>query len=175
MIHLEKVNWDNYEDVLNLNVRKEQENFVASNDTSLIHAFLASSDGDPVFAFAIYNDDAVVGFILLGYDDDWTGYEHDAWLKSDVYKKWEGRKYYYVWRFMVDEKYQNKGYGREALEKAIAFLKTRPCGDARYIILSYERENTVAKKLYASLGFNEPEEFAPYYEEDDEINAILEI
>ena len=51
-IHLEKVDWDNYEKVLKLRVTKEQENFVASNDYSLIHAFLALSDGDPVYAFA---------------------------------------------------------------------------------------------------------------------------
>ena len=73
MIHLEKVNWDNYKDVLKLKVTKEQEDFVADNDISLIHAYLALSDGEPVYAFAIYNDDKVVGFIQMGYDDDWTG------------------------------------------------------------------------------------------------------
>ena len=119
MIRLEKINWDNYEDVLKLKVTKEQEDYVADNDTSLIHAFLALSDGDPVYAFAIYNDDKVVGFIQMGYDDDWTGEEHESWLNSDVYKKWEGKKYYFIWRFMIDKKYQHKGYGKEALKKAL--------------------------------------------------------
>ena len=172
MIHLEKVNWDNYEDVLKLKVTKEQEEYVAKNDISLIHAFLALSDGNPVYAFAIYNDDKVVGFIQMGYDDDWTGEEHESWLNSDVYKKWEGKKYYFIWRFMIDKKYQKKGYGKEALIKAMEFLRTKPNGDAEYITLSYERTNVVAKKLYASLGFYEPVEFEPYYEEDDEIFAI---
>ena len=173
MIHLEKIDWDNYSEVLKLHVSKEQEDYVARNDTSLIHAFLAIQDGDKVYAYAIYNDDTAIGFIMMGYDDDWTGYEHEAWLNSDVYKKWEGKKYYFIWRFMIDEKYQRKGYGKEALEKAISFLKTKPNGEAEYIILSYERENMVAKKLYASLGFYEPEEFAKYYEDGDEITAIL--
>ena len=31
MISLVKINWDNYEDVLELHVAKEQENFVADN------------------------------------------------------------------------------------------------------------------------------------------------
>ena len=172
MIHLEKVDWDNYGKVLKLRVAKDQEDYVADNDCSLIHAFLALSEGESVYAFAIYNDDEVVGFIQMGYDDDWTGEEHEAWLNSDVYKKWEGKKYYFIWRFMIDEKYQHKGYGKEALKKALEFLRTKPDGDAEYITLSYDRENVVAKKLYASLGFNEPEEFAPYYEEDDEISAI---
>ena len=175
MIHLEKVDWDNYEKVIKLHVAKDQEDFVADNDESLIHAYLALSDGDPVFAFAIYNDDTPVGFIQMGYDDDWSGEEHEAWLNSDVYKKWDGKKYYFIWRFMIDEKYQGKGYGREALRKAIEFLKKEPCGKAEYITLSYERTNEVAKKLYFSLGFYEPKEFEPYYEEDDEIYAILKI
>ena len=175
MIHLEKVSWENYEKVLKLRVTREQMDFVASNDYSLIHAYLAIAEGEPVYAFAIYNDKTIVGFIMMGYDDDWTGYEHEAWLKSDVYKKWEGKKYYFIWRFMIDKKYQKKGYGKEALRQAIDFLKTRPDGDAKYILLSYEKENEVAKNLYASLGFYEPEEFMPYYEKDDEISAILEI
>ena len=41
MIHLEKVNWDNYEDALKLKVTKEQEDFVADNDISLINAFFS--------------------------------------------------------------------------------------------------------------------------------------
>ena len=75
MIHLEKIDWDNYESVLKLRVAKDQENFVASNKASLIHAFLAVSEGNPVYAYAIYNDKKVVGFIMMGYDDDWTGEE----------------------------------------------------------------------------------------------------
>ena len=175
MIHLEKVDWDNYRKVIKLHVAKDQEDFVAENDTSLIHAFLALSDKDPVYAFAIYNDDEVVGFIQMGYDDDWSGEEHEAWLNSDAYKKWDGKKYYFIWRFMIGEQYQKKGYGKKALLKAIDFIKTYPCGDAKYITLSYERTNVVAKKLYASIGFYEPEEFAPYYEEGDEIIAVYNL
>ena len=175
MIHLEKVNWDNYEDVIKLHVAKGQDDFVADNDESLIHAFLAVSEGDPVFAFAIYNDDTVVGFIQMGYDNDWSGGEREDWLNSDAFKAYEGKYYYFVWRFMIDEKYQNKGYGREAFRQALDFLKTEPCGKAEYITLSYEKTNEVAKKLYFSFGFYEPSEFAKYYHEEDEINAILKL
>ena len=42
-IHLERVNWDNYGKVLKLRVTKEQENYIASNRASLIHAFLEMS------------------------------------------------------------------------------------------------------------------------------------
>ena len=173
--HLEKVNWDNYRDVLRLSVAKEQENFVASNEFSLIHAYLAICDDDIVYTFAIYNDDTVVGFISIGYDNDWSGEEREDWLNSDIYKEYEGINYYYIWRFMIDEKYQGKGYGREAFKQALDFIKSRPCGDAEYVTLSYERANEVAKNLYFSFGFYEPKEFEPYYEEEDEIRAILKI
>lgn len=175
MIHLEKVNWDNYEDVIKLHVSKEQEDFVADNDCSLIDAFLAVSEGDPVFAFAIYDVDTVVGFILMGYDNDWSGEERDNWLNSDAYKAYDGKYYYFIWRFMIGEKYQRKGYGREALKQALDFIRTEPCGKAEYVTLSYEPANEVARKLYFSLGFYEPAEFAPYYEKGDEIYAILKL
>lgn len=172
-IHLEKVNWDNYEKVLKLRVTKEQENFVASNEYSLIHAFLAMSESEPVFAFAIYKDKTIIGFIQLCYDNDWTGYEHEKWLQSDEYKSYEGKYYYAIWRFMIDKKYQNKGYGKKAFQLALDFIKTKPAGDAEYMTLSYESENTVAKNLYASFGFREY--FNEYLEKDDEITCLLKM
>ena len=172
-IHLEKVNWDNYEKVLKLRVTKEQENYVASNKASLIHAFLESSEGIPVYAFAIMNGKTVVGFIQLMYDDDWTGYEREDWLNSDLYKKYEDKPYYYIWRFMVDKKYQHRGYGKEAFRQALEFIKTSPDGKAEYAVISYEPSNTVARNLYKSFGFEE--RFNDYLHDDDEIFAILKL
>ena len=172
-IHLEKVNWDNYEKVLKLKVTKEQENFVASNKASLIHAFLVSSEGVPVHAFAIYKNKTIIGFIMFDYDNDWTGEEYEEWLQSDEYKSYEGKYYYYIWRFMIDKKYQNKGYGRETIKQVLDLIKTFPDGKAEYVLLSYEPNNEVAKKLYASFGF--VEHFNEYMKEDDEITALLKL
>ena len=172
-IHLEKVDWDNYEKVLKLRVTKEQENFVASNDYSLIHAFLALSDGDPVYAFAIYKGKTVIGFIQIGYDDDWTGEEYEEWLQSDEYKSYVGKHYYFIWRFMIDKKYQRNGYGREAFKQALDFIKTEPSGKAEYITLSYEPSNELGRKLYGSFGFKEV--FREYLHDDDEVSAMLKI
>lgn len=171
-IHLEKVTYDNITKVLRLRVTKEQRNFVADNRTSIIQAYLSVVDEEPVFTFAIYNGKTVVGFIMMCYDDDWTGYEREDWLNSDDYKKLEGTHYYAVWRFMIDKKYQNCGYGKEAFKKALEFIKTFPAGKAEYITLSYEPENTVAKNLYASFGF---QEFDKYYHEGDEMVAYLKL
>ena len=172
-IHLEKVTWDNYGKVLNLRVTKEQQNFVASNKASLIHAFLEQSSGTPVHAFAIKNGEKIVGFIQLMYSKDWTGYEREDWLSSEAYKQYEGKPYYYIWRFMIDKRYQRQGFGKESFKQALDFIKTFPDGKAEYVLLSYEPANEVGKKLYASFGFKEV--FLEYLHDDDEITAMLKI
>ncbi|MBO4668140.1 MAG: GNAT family N-acetyltransferase [Bacilli bacterium] len=172
-IHLEKVDWDNYQKVIKLKVFKEQKGFVASNRASLIHAFLESQEGTPVYAFAIYYGKKIVGFMQLMYGDDWTGYEREDWLNSALYKEYKEKPYYYIWRFMIDKKYQHQGYGRESFKQTIDFIKTFPSGKAQYILLSYEPSNEVAKKLYASFGFEEV--FKEYLHDDDEITAMLKI
>ena len=45
-IHLEKITWDNYRDICRLRVTKEQDSFVARNERSLIHAYIALSQGE---------------------------------------------------------------------------------------------------------------------------------
>ena len=172
-IHLEKISWDNYYKVLKLRVTKEQENFVANNKASLIHAFVESSQGTPVYAFAIKNGKTVVGFIQLMYSNDWTAEEREDWLTSNEYKQYEGKPYYYIWRFMIDKKYQKRGYGREAFKQTLDFIKTFPSGEAKYILLSYEPSNEVSKALYGSFGFEEV--FKEYLHDDDEVTAMLKL
>ena len=59
--------------------------------------------------------------------------------------------YYTLWKFMIDRRYQNKGYGRQALELGIQFLQNR--FNASEIYTGVVPGNTVAKKLYESVGF----------------------
>ena len=172
-IQLEKISWDNYVKVLKLRVTKEQEDYVASNRASLIHAFLQSSGGSPVYAFAIKNGKTIVGFMQLMYDTDWTGYEREDWINSEEYKRHEGKPYYYIWRFMIDKKFQGRGYGKEAFRQTLEFIKTFPAGKSDYVLLSYEPSNEVGKKLYASFGFEEV--FKEYLHEGDEVTAMLKL
>ena len=173
-IHLEKITFNNLGSIVKLRVAKEQKNYVAGNDWSLMQAYVTLSEGDPVFPFAIYNGKTPVGFIMIDYDDEWKGYEREGWLKSDEYKFYEGKSFYYIWRFMIDKRFQKRGYGREALKLALDFIRTFPCGKAEYCVLSYEPENEVAKRFYASCGFEEIN--GPgYYNEGDEISAVLKL
>lgn len=74
---------------------------------------------------------------------------------------------------MIDKKHQKRGYGKEALKCAIDSIKTFPCGPAEDCAPSCEPENEAAKNLYSSLGFVE---FDPkFFEEEDEVSAVLEL
>ena len=64
---------------------------------------------------------------------------------------WFTRSSYYIWRFMLDERYQGKGYGRKAAALAIHILKT--ADSEKPIKLSTEACNEKAQGLYLSLGF----------------------
>ena len=173
-IHLEKITFDNVREILKLRVARDQKGFVGGNEQSLALAYITLSEGDPVFPFAIYRGKTPVGFIMIDYDDDWTGYGRDAWLNSEEYKLYQGKPFYYIWRFMIDRRYQRRGYGREALQRAVDFIKTYPCGAAEYCVLSYDWGNQVAKDFYRSFGFTELNE-PGYYEEGDEISAVLKL
>ena len=79
---------------------------------------------------------------------------------------------YLFWRFMIDEKYQNKGYGKEAMSLAMDYIRSFPNGEAEYCWLSYEPENEKARYLYKSFGFIEEKEMPEGW---DEIPAVLKL
>lgn len=143
MIRLEKINGGNVWDILALKVRDDQKTFVAANDKSIIEAYIAVTGGAAVFPFGIYDGETPVGFVMISFGDAW---DEPPQIAFDNYC---------IWRFMVDERYQGRGYGRQALQLALEFVRSRPCGDAECCWLSYEQENAAAKKLYHSFGFRE--------------------
>lgn len=130
MVELRKITKENYEECLNLNVAENQKKFVSSNVHSLAQAWIYY---DTAFPFAVYANNTMVGFIMLGYYED--------------------ERYYTLWKFMIDEKYQNKGYGRKALRLGIDFLINR--FKVKEIYTAYYTTNRIARNLYASVGFRE--------------------
>lgn len=160
MIRLEKINGKNVWDILELHVGEAQKSFVASNDISIIEAFIALTHHGSAFPFGIYDDDLPVGFCMIGFGTD------DEWEDAPAI----ARSSYNLWRLMIDERYQGKGYGRKAMKLIMDFIAGEPCGPAEYCWLSYEPENLAAKALYASFGFRETGE-----RDGDEIIAILKL
>lgn len=145
MLHLERINRKNVWDILKLRVAALQESFVAANDVSIIEAYMATAANGHAFPMGVYDDKTPVGFLMIGYDadEDWDDAPEIA------------RGNYNLWRLMIDEVHQQKGYGKAAVQLALDFIRTLPCGKAEYCWLSYEPENEVARKLYRSFGFAE--------------------
>ena len=162
MVHLEKVTYDNLEELMELNIFESQYPFVADNTASLAEAYLAvMSEEAYAWPFAIYDDETLVGFLMIGYNEAaLEGPDAPEALKDN----------YSLWRLMIDKRYQKMGYGREAVRLALEFIKTRPRGEAEACATSYNPENEVAKKLYASFGFAENGEM-----DEDEVVAVLKL
>lgn len=130
MISIKEITRENIDDVLALKVGESQKCFVSTNGDSLAQAYVYSKTAYP---FAVYEDDKVVGFIMMGYYD----------VKS----------YYTLWKFMIDVRYQNKGYGRKALELGIQYLVDH--FGVSEIHTGVVPGNAIAKKLYESVGFKD--------------------
>ena len=128
MIKLDEITADNLEVVLKLKVSKEQENFVSTTAYSLAQAYVYRENAYP---FAIYADDTLVGFIMFGF--------------------FELRNQYTLWKFLIDEKYQNKGYGKMALALGIEYMKKQY--DIKEMYTGVAIDNDVAERLYHSVGF----------------------
>ncbi len=160
MLKLKKINRNNIAEILKLEVFDNQKTFVATNNSSIIEAYIAITENNHVFTFGIYNDDIPIGFLMIGYDVN-----SDA---EDAPKIAKGN--YNIWRLMIDKKFQGKGYGKKAMDLALEFINTFLCGTAEYCWLSYESDNDVARQLYKSVGFEETDE-----RDGEEIVAVLEL
>lgn len=130
LVELKKITPDNIEEVLKLKVAKGQEDFVPTTAHALAKAWVYYNTA---FPFAIYADDTLVGFIMMGY--------------------YELKRQYTVWYFLIDERYQHQGYGRAALKLGVQFLIDHFCVKEVYIGVRFG--NAVAQKLYTSFGFSE--------------------
>lgn len=128
MVELRAITKDNLEDVIRLTVAEHQKAFVSSTAHSLAQAYIYR---DTAFPFAIYANEILVGFIMLGF--------------------YEKKKQYTLWKLLIDKKYQNQGYGKDAVQKGITYL-TDTFG-AKEIYVGVSSGNNRAKQLYASIGF----------------------
>lgn len=130
VVELREITKENYEECLKLHVAESQEAFVSSTVHSLAQAWVYH---DTAFPFAVYADGTMVGFIMLGY--------------------YEAERYYTLWKFLIDERYQKKGYGKKALRLGIDYLVNR--FKVKEIYTAYYATNRIARNLYASVGFRE--------------------
>jgi len=128
-VSLQPVSKENLYEILKLQVNEEQRRFVASNAASIAEAFYE----DHAWFRAIYAGDTPVGFVMLSLNE----------AESD----------YSLWRFMIDESHQGKGYGRDAIKLVIEKVRTMP--GAEKLDLSYVPGDGGPAGFYQSFGFEE--------------------
>lgn len=131
-VTLREITRDNWRACVALSVAPDQQRFVASNAKSLLQYFY-HDPSDSFAPFGIYDGDTMVGFIMYGQSD------------------FDGKRFWEIWRLMVDERYQRKGYARAALLQMIALMRDRLHLDEIYIM--FLLDNSTAQTLYESVGF----------------------
>jgi diamine N-acetyltransferase len=129
VVTLREITSDNVRTVCALEVAPEQRNFVAPNATSIAEGSVSPK----AWYRAIYADETPVGFVMLLDDPD------------------EPR--YYLWRYMVAQEHQGRGFGRQALQQVVEYVRTRP--GATYFELSYVPGEGSPRDFYARLGFED--------------------
>jgi diamine N-acetyltransferase len=127
-VSLREVTADTVRAICNLEVAPWQERYVAPNTRSIAQAHFAP---DLAWFRAIYADETPVGFLMLSDEPD------------------EPR--YFLWRFMIDARYQRHGYGRQALELLVAHVRTRP--GARELLVSCVPGEGSPCPFYERFGF----------------------
>jgi diamine N-acetyltransferase len=130
-VRLADVTADNWQAVIELELRRKQRRLLADNLYSLAEAKF-DPDACPR---AVLAGRKLVGFLMY----DASGRDR--------------RRTATIYRFMIDKHHQGKGYGRAALMAAIAEIKRQ--GNAARIVVSYLPGNRTALRLYQSAGFCE--------------------
>ncbi len=131
MVELKIITEDNFIDAFNLKLAPGQEEYVSHPIRSLAQAYVYRNQCQP---FGIYEGEKMVGYVMVIYDYDIPEYD--------------------IWHMMIDESMQGHGYGSEALDGVIDYIKNKPFGDSGRIVLTCNKNNTIARKMYESKGFS---------------------
>jgi len=127
-VTLREVSAETVRIICRLDVSEEQKHFVAPNAVSIAEAYF-----EPKAWFrAIYADDTPVGFLML-YDNP-------------------EEAEYFLWRFMIDERFQKMGFGKRALDLLSEYVRTRP--GARELKLSCHPGEDGPEPFYRKYGFS---------------------
>ncbi len=147
MTELRAITEDNFIDAFNLRLAPGQERFVSHPIRSLAQAYVYRNQCQP---FGIYAEGRMVGYVMVIYDYDVPEYD--------------------IWHMMIDESAQGRGYGGEALDRVLDYIRTKPFGGSDRVALTCNKDNPVARKLYEGKGFS-----ATGTEDEDEIELAMTI
>ena len=130
MIRLELVNKDNFDQVLDLEVAPKDQRRVASVEYSLAQAWLYR-DSEVLFPYAVKSGQLTVGFLLLSYQP----------MENS----------YYIWRLLIDQKYQNQSFGKEVIRRVLQ--RARDDQQCHKVTVNYVIGNHKMRYILEKFGF----------------------
>ena len=149
-VTLREITDDNRDAVTALSAGPAEGRFVASVAKSFKDAE-ETPEGHPWYR-AIYAGDVPVGFLMLSWD---------VTPAPGILGPW------FLWRLLIDERYQRHGYGRDALRVVIELIRA---AGATELLTSYVPGDGGPWPFYEKLGFRPTGEI-----EEDEIVIRLPI
>ena len=147
MLKLTDITEDNWMEAASLSVGNDQKRFLAPAVGILARGYVYRNCGGRVFAFDA--DGTIVGLALVReFIDEPLGYD--------------------LQQFMIDARYQGKGYGSAALGLILDHLKKERRYD--HVEVCVKKEDIAAIRLYEKYGFAD----SGYVDEDapDALNMI---
>ena len=130
---LREITDENVAAVRALRVSPAQERFVASVADSLDEA-VATPEGNPWYR-AIYVGEVPVGFVMLSWD---------VTPSPGIIGPW------FLWRLLIDERHQRRGYGQEAMRQIVQLIRA---AGATELLTSYGQGEGEPWPFYRGLGF----------------------
>ncbi len=107
MVSLRPITESNREAVEALRVSQRQEQFVSDVRASMLEA-ADEPDGRAIY-WAVYDDDTPVGFVMIADE-----------VGSPEYIP------HYLWKLLIDERYQRRGFGTATLDLIVDYFRGRP-------------------------------------------------
>ena len=146
-VTLREITSHNLHAILELSVAEDQvPAYPRSNAYSIAEAHYPP-DNDPVWLRAIYAGETPVGFMMT----------------SEAPEKGE----YFLWRLMIDQRFQGRGYGRHAVQLLIE--RIRRTSNPKSLITSHLRVDANSGRFYERMGFK----FSRLLKGTDEIEMML--
>lgn len=133
VVTLREITADTVDTILRLSVGDAQTKFVATNARSIAQAHFHPE----AWFRAIYADDEPVGFLML-HDESLLASPREAGL-------------FFLWRLMIDVRYQRLGFGRRALDLLVRHVRSR--SQARRLLTSYVPGESGPERFYLEYGF----------------------
>ena len=107
LVELRPIDDANLDALLSLRVSPTQQRFVSDVAESLAEA--AEEPGGRAIQWAVYAGAEPVGFVMISDEVEGPGYIAQ-----------------YLWKLLIDHRYQRRGYGAAALDRVVEYFRSRP-------------------------------------------------